>query len=121
MPIVVDGDPSYTSILTEDKEGVDKKALIPILVTESGRIIETRAVLLKAWSPILVTESDMVIDVKLEQPSKADSPILVTESGIVIDVKLEQPLKLLAAIVVTEGEITALAGQVAHDSQSIDG
>jgi hypothetical protein len=42
-------------------------------------------VLPKALLPILVTELGIVIDVSPE-PLKADAPILVTELGIVIDV-----------------------------------
>ena len=41
----------------------------------------------KALLPILDTEFGMVIDVKPEHLWKTLSPILVTEFGIVIDVK----------------------------------
>lgn len=44
------------------------KALFPILVTESGIVIEVRLVQFQnAWSPILVTEFGIVIEVRLEQ------------------------------------------------------
>jgi hypothetical protein len=44
--------------------------------------------LLKADSPILLTDSGIVIDLRQMQLEKAPSSILVTESGIVIDSRL---------------------------------
>ena len=47
----------------------------------------------KALLPMLVTELGMVIDVKPLQAAKAPLPMIVTDSGIVTDVKLLQPKK----------------------------
>ena len=60
-----------------------------------------------APTPILVTESGIVIDVKLELRN-ASSPILVTELGIVIDVKLEQLRNALPLILVTEFPVNVI-------------
>ena len=66
----------------------DKKAFVPILVTELGIVIDVKAA--QDWntsSPILPTELPIVTVVKLRQLKNAPSPILVTEFGIIIDVK----------------------------------
>ena len=46
---------------------------------------------LKLLVPIVVTESGIVIDARLPHPTKALSPIEVTESGITTDAKLLHP------------------------------
>ena len=45
---------------------------------------------MKAFGPMVVTESGMVIEIKLVHFQKAFWPMVVTEFGIVIEVKLEQ-------------------------------
>lgn len=63
------------------------KALLPILVTEFGTVIDVRPEQPeKASFPILVTEVGIVTEVRPEHSEKASFPILVTEAGIVIEV-----------------------------------
>ena len=95
---------------------VPQKALVPIVVTELGMVIEVRFVqplnplryftefgiftevrlvqFAKAPSLISVTEFGIVIEVR-ELPAKAPSPIVVTELGMVIEVRFVQPLNPL--------------------------
>ena len=73
------------------KELQPAKAFSPIVVTESGMVIEVRAEQpKKAPSLISVREVGKCIVVKELQPAKAYSPIVVTESGMVIEVRTEQ-------------------------------
>ena len=64
------------------------KQLSEIVVTELPKSIEVKPVCWKARVPMLVTESGIVIEVKLEHSRKAFWPMVVTESGMVIEVKL---------------------------------
>ena len=58
-------------MVTEVKLVAPSKALLPILVTESGIIIEVKPLLAKALSPILVTELGMAIDPNAVELAKA--------------------------------------------------
>jgi hypothetical protein len=53
------------------------------------------ALLPKALLPIVVTEAGIVIDVRFVQPSNALLPIVVIDSGIRIEVRFVQPLNAL--------------------------
>ena len=58
----------------------------PMLLTESGIVIDVNGQKANAAFPIFVTPFSIVTDVKLKHHPNAVSPMLVTEFGIVIDV-----------------------------------
>lgn len=74
----------------------------PILVTDSGIIMDVKPEPEKVDSSIVSIELGKVIEVRLEQPVNADEPILVTELGIITDVSSSQPLNADEPILVTE-------------------
>ena len=66
------------------------KALLPILVTFEGIVIEAKELQLwKALPPIDVTEEGMLTEASLEQPLNANASILLPDT-IVTWVRLEQ-------------------------------
>jgi len=72
------------------------------------RVIEFRLLYAKASSPILVTESGIIIDSSLKQYENEDLPIFITESAISTDSSLEQDEKALSPIFVTPSLIIIL-------------
>ncbi len=64
------------------------KALIPILLTEAGMVIDVRPEPAIALGPILLSCDHVTNDTEVRemQPLKALLPILLTEAGIAIDV-----------------------------------
>lgn len=58
----------------------------PILVTDSGIIMDVKPEPEKVLLSIVSIELGKVIEVRLVQPLNADEPILVTELGIITDV-----------------------------------
>lgn len=74
----------------------------PILVTDSGIIMDVKPDSRKVPPSIVSIELGKVIEVRLEQPVNADEPILVTELGIITDVSSSQPRNADEPILVTE-------------------
>ena len=78
-------------IVTEVRFVQSEKMLSFILVSPSGRTIDSKAVhRLKAYVPMLVRVHCNSIEDKLVQSKKADSPMDVTLLGTVIEDKFEQ-------------------------------
>ena len=91
------------------------KALLPILVTESGMTMLVRPVQpLKASFPISVTESGMTMLVRPVQPLKASFPISVTELGISIFFRSVQSWKAYLPIFVTVFGMVVLAHPITN-------
>lgn len=94
--------------------GTEKKAYVPIVLTELGIISEVTRVEAKVLLPIEVTEFPKVSEV-MGESKKAEAPIDVTESGIVTDrrrpVKSEPAVKAVALMVITLGSITRMPAQ----------
>lgn len=83
------------------------KALFPMLVTDSGILMEAKLVQpLKAPPPMIFTEFGIVTDTRLVQPVKELEPMDVTVFGISMEVKLLQPKKADDAILVVELSVT---------------
>ena len=90
-------------------KGQERKAQLPIFVTEYGMVTEVSLEQLpKAFSPISVTEDGMVASVREEQCSKAQRPILVNGDSVIARDRIEtylrevQSLKAPSPISVTE-------------------
>ena len=86
------GFPAFSAWLYIMLSPVILKLLEPIVGIKPKKVTLAKLLqILNALIPILVTEEGIVIDVKPVQPLNAFAPILVTELGIVIDVKPVQP------------------------------
>ncbi len=59
------------------------KALLPMLVTLAGMVMDVRLALLKAELPIVVTVLGIVMVAVKRQPAKAPAPIICTLAGMV--------------------------------------
>ena len=78
----------------EDRASQHEKAQYPMLMTLLGIWKEVRELHPeKALSPILVILSERLIELSATHSSKAELPIVVTLSGIRIEVRDMQPLK----------------------------
>ena len=74
----------------EDRLLQSEKVLFSILLTPGGKIASVRPLAKKDDLPILVTLSGTVTDTRLVQLANAESPILVTLEGIVTAISLTQ-------------------------------
>lgn len=81
-------------------------ALLPMLVTELGMVMEVRLEQFRnAESPIHVTELGIFMEFRSEHSINAHVPILVTEAEKETEVRFEQPTKSLSLISVNRDPI----------------